>query len=350
MKLLFASDYRTHPHPKVMQFITAACIHPTGGNYGEEEVTDQALGNLRWHFGEESTAFFVSNGSAANQLALDTLLERPYESVICAEESHINVHECGAMERFGFKLLPVTTRDGKIHPESLSGFIDHRKDIHRTYPKVVSISNATEIGTVYSLKELRAIGRWAHKHDFLFHIDGARLSNAAVHLGCDNLGEITFDIGADAVTLGATKNGGMLGDAVIFPNKKLANIAVRLHKQHGQLCARQHILSTQFSALYDCGLWAKNAGNANRMATLLAQRCKEEFGLNPVYEVQSNAVFVKLPQTVIEGLLEEADFHPWDSSKGIVRWMCSWSTTKEEVNSFIELIRAEMNKENAHGS
>ncbi|MCC2631988.1 MAG: ltaE [Patescibacteria group bacterium] len=350
MKLSFASDYHTNPHPHVMKAMADAGSKPTSGAYGEEAITKEAVRSLEHRFGEGSVTFFVSNGSAANQLALDTLLERPYESVICAEKSHINVHECGGIERLGFKLLTVPTKDGKITLDELNALLDHRKDIHRTYPKVVSISNVTEIGTVYLLEELRAIGRWAHKYNFLFHIDGARLSNAAVHLRRRCLAEITFDIGADAVTLGATKNGGAFADGVIFHNKKLANIAVRLHKQHGQLCARQHFLSAQLLALYGTDLWAENAGNANRMATLLAKRCKEEFDLGPVYKVQSNAVFVKLPQGVIERLLEKADFYIWDPLEGIVRWTCSWSTTKEEVNSFIELIRAEMNKENAHGS
>lgn len=336
----FASDYRCKPHPAVVEAVMKACADATDRSYGEDKITRQATEILAHHFGGNVAVFFVSNGTAANRLALQTVLQHPFSAVICTDDAHINTTECGAIESLGYKLLTMPLcRAAKINPLFTDCYLAQRRDIHLTYPQVLSISNATELGAVYSLDELRLIGDFAKEKQLALHIDGARLSNAAAHLGVNNLAEISLAIGADAVTLGGTKNGGMMGDAVIFRNPDLAEIATRLHKQQGQLGARMQCIAAQFTALFTDDLWLKNARNANAMAALLAERCQRELGITADYPMDSNAVFVALPREIIPKLLEETDFYTWNENTNTVRWMCAWDTTEEEVDALIKLVK-----------
>lgn len=335
----FASDYRCKPHPSIVEAVVKACADATSSSYGEDQTTRHATELLKHHFGGDAIVFFVSNGTAANRLALQTTLAHSYSAVISTEYAHVNTAECGAIESLGHKVLPVPTQDGKLDLQHVMNYLAQRRDIHLTYPQVLSISNATELGSVYSLDELRQIGAFARDHKLVLHIDGARLSNAAAYLGARNLTEVSLAVGAGVITLGGTKNGGMMGDVVIFRDPVLADVATRLHKQQGQLCARMHCIAAQFIAFFTDELWLKNAQHSNAMATLLAEKCLRELDLKPVYPVDSNAVFVTLPSDVIAKMLKETDFYIWDERAGTVRWMCSWETTEEDVGSLIKLAK-----------
>lgn len=337
----FFADYECRPHPSVAEAIAKACSSKVDGPYGQDKTTRRATETIQSFFGGRLTCFFVSSGTAANRLALSTLLCHSIESVICSKLAHINTFEAGAIESLGHKLLTFVPRNGKVKfLQSIEALLKQRSDTHLTYPSVLSVSNATEVGTVYTYEELGYLGHYAHDNDLKFHIDGARLSNAAAHLNVKNLFHLSFGINADAVTMGGAKNGGGLGDLVIFRDSALAKkVAARLHKQQGQLCPRVHLIAAQFDALFTNNLWFQNAQGANMMATLLAERCTNEMDLPPLYPVQSNAVFLKLPRASILSLKEEAGIPPWDEKKNVVRFMSAWDTTTRDVDDLVCLVK-----------
>lgn len=341
----FASDYHCKPHPAVVKAVVQAMEEEPSGTYGADDVTLRAEELLQEYFGEHTSILFVANGTAANRLALQTILNRPYHSVIATSDSHINTHEGGALESLGHKILPISTNNGKVDPKKLFAYLHKEDDVHLTLPHVLSISNATEVGTVYLPKELEHIRESTRSKELLLHIDGARLANAFVSCGVSHLTDerLKMEADADAITVGGTKNGGIMGDAVILSHHhsyhSLADVALRIRKQQGQLCPRMHVIAAQFIALFTDDLWLKNARQSNTMASLLADRCMYEIGLKPVYPVQSNAVFVKLPKETISNLLQKTEFYVWDRTEGIVRWMCSWDTTEKDVDEFINLVK-----------
>lgn len=338
----FASDYLCKPHPAVVQAIVNACSEAADGSYGQDSITEAAARHLSLQFGSASIyPFFVSNGTAANRLALQTVLTRPYESVLCSEYAHINTAEGGALESLGHKMITVPTTNGKIKVAVLDSFVRKQKDIHVAYPRVLSISNPTELGTIYHEDELEVIGNYAWSNNLILHIDGARLSNAAAAWNVDSLVPLISSTKGVVLTLGATKNGGMLGDAVIFFEHREAKVALRLQKQHGQLNARTHCIAAQVAALYSKNIWRENAANANRMAKLLAERCRA-LGFSEKYPVESNAVFVRLPHELIPKLRKKTPFYVWDEAEGIVRFMCSWEHTEDDVEELIQLIKDTM--------
>lgn len=338
----FASDYRCQPHPAVVQAVVNACSEAADNSYGGDSITEAAARHLSLQFGSATIyPFFVSNGTAANRLALQTVLTRPYESVLCSEYAHINTAEAGALESLGHKVIPMPTIDGKIEVGVLDRYVRYQKDIHLTYPRVLSISNPTELGTVYHEDELEVIGNYAWSNNLILHIDGARLSNAAAAWNVDSLAPLISSTKGVVLTLGATKNGGMLGDAVIFFEHREAKVALRLQKQHGQLSARTHLIAAQVAALYSKNIWRENAANANQMAKLLAERCRT-LGFSEEYPVESNAIFVRLPHKLIPKLQKKTPFYVWDEAEGIVRWMCSWDTTEGDVHEFVQLIKQTM--------
>jgi threonine aldolase len=268
-----------------------------------------------------------------------------YNSIICAETSHIHVDECGAPEKFtGCKLLPVETKNGKLTIEGISKHMYGFGFEHHAQPKVISITQASEMGTVYSVEEIREIADYAHQKGLLLHMDGARISNAAVSLGM-NFREFTGYVGVDILSFGGTKNGMMYGEAVVFFNKDLASDFKYRRKQGMQLASKMRFISAQFLAFLENDLWKKNAEHSNRMAKLLEQEVRKIPGIQITQKVEANGVFAILPKKLIPELQKEYFFYVWDENRGEVRWMTSFDTQEEDIMGFVELLRRSM----AHG-
>ena len=333
----FASDNHAGAHPEVLDALVAANAGHTGA-YGGDPWTERVEALFRSHFGPGARGFCVFNGSGANVTALDSLT-RSFEAVICTETAHMNVDECGAPERVaGAKLYTVATEHGKLEPADVGRWEARRGDDHHAQQRIVSITQSTELGTVYTPDETRAIADTAHELGMLLHIDGARLANAAAALDA-GLGELTTQCGADVVSFGATKNGLAFGDAVVFLRPELADGFEFVRKQLGQLASKMRFLSAQFEALLGgAELWRRNAAHANAMASRLADAVRDLPGLEIVHPVQANGVFARLPHEAITKLLAELPgeppFHVWDEPGDVVRWMCAWDTTPEDVDEF----------------
>src|SRR5215207_1146004 len=269
----FASDNHAGVHPRVMDTLRTA-NHGHAVAYGDDVYTETAVGLFRERFGEGAEVFFVFGGTGANVSAL-AALTRPFEAIICAETAHVNVDECGAPEKFtGCKLLLVPTPDGKLRVEQIKPLLSGIGVEHHVQPRVISISQATEMGTVYNKQELKTLADFAHDHDMLLHVDGARLANAAVSLNT-NLKEITADAGVDVLSFGGTKNGMMYGEAVIFFDKKLAADFKYIRKQGMHLPSKMRFISAQFESLLSGDLWKRSAMHANRMAQMLASELEK---------------------------------------------------------------------------
>ncbi len=289
----FASDNVAGIHPEVLAAISEV-NHGHVVAYGDDPVTAAAVARMREHLGDHVEVFFVFNGTGANLIGLQTML-RPWENVMCAESAHINVDECGAPERIlGSKLVDIPTPDGKLTPELVRAAYLGKGDQHHVQPKVVSITQSTEFGTLYSLDELRGLADTAHELDMYLHVDGARISNAAASLGV-SLRATTADVGVDALSFGGTKNGLMGGEAVVFFRPELADQAAFIRKQQLQLSSKTRFISAQFLALLDNDLWHRNASHANTMAQRLFQAVKDVPGVHVTRQVQANSVFATLP-------------------------------------------------------
>jgi threonine aldolase len=287
-------------------------------------------------FGEHASAFFLFNGTGANVVSLRAACRR-FEGVICAETAHLNVDECGAPEAIaGLKLLTVPGVDGKLTPATVESRIARIGDEHAVQPRAVSISQCTELGTLYTPAETRALADLAHEHDLILHIDGARLSNAAAALEL-SLAEVA--VGADVLSFGGTKNGLLGAEAVVLLNPELAHDFLYIRKQSMQLASKMRFLAAQFDALLTDGLWQRSAGNANGMAARLAAALAGVPGLTITRPVETNAVFATLPPAVTESLQRDFPFYVWDEHAGEVRWMCSWDTTEEDVDEFATAVR-----------
>jgi len=332
----FASDNNAGVHPKVLQAMAAA----NGGHvvgYGDDRYTEAAVGKFKQHFGSDIEVFIVFNGTAANCLSLKALTES-YQAVICAEAAHIYTDECGAPEKFtGCKLIPIPTADGKLTVEAVRHAYHGIGDQHHVQPRVISITQVTEMGTVYTPREIRDLARFAHDHNMFLHMDGARIANAAVNLGL-TLREATRDLGVDVLSFGGTKNGAMGAEAVVFFNRKFSRDFLYRRKQGMQLASKMRFISAQFEALLTNDLWRKNAQHANRMAGLL----EEEVGRIPkvkiVYKVEANGVFAQIPRRAIAKLQKRYFFYVWDESRSVVRWMCSFDTTEQDVKRFARFV------------
>lgn len=332
----FASDNHAGAHPQVLEALVAA-NEGHASAYGDDPLTAAVRERFREHFGPDTEAFVVFNGSGANVSSIDAVT-RSYESVICTEQAHMNVDECGAPERLaGAKLLAVATEHGKLVPEDLGRWEQRRGDDHFPQPRLVSITQATELGTVYTREETRAIAAAAHDLGLLVHVDGARLANAAAALGA-SLGELTTDCGVDLVSFGGTKNGLVLGEAVVFCRPGLGEGFAFVRKQLGQLASKMRFISAQFEALLTDDLWLRNARHANEMAARLSGRVAGLDGLEIIHPVDANAIFARLPRAGIDRLLAEwpyeQPFYVWDEADDVVRWMCSWDTRSEDVDEF----------------
>jgi threonine aldolase len=333
----FASDNTAGVHPEVLAAISAANDGHVPA-YGHDSYTERAAAVFRDHFGDSARMWLVSNGSAANVLGLQAVT-RPHHAVICAEGAHINVDECGAPERFtGCKLIPVATADGKIRPGDITRQLHSVGDEHRVQPRVVSITQATELGTVYSAEEIRALAETAHGHGLLVHLDGARIANAAVSLG-GSFRSFTTDAGVDVLSFGGTKNGLMGAEAIVFLNGLDPEEMPYIRKQGMQLASKMRFLAAQFLALLGTDLWRRNAGQANRMARLLAEQVHDMPGVTMTQPVEANGVFVRVPPIHIPALRERGFFHVWNTETTEVRWMTAWDTTEEHVERFAAGLR-----------
>jgi threonine aldolase len=338
----FASDNNAGVHPEILKAIEQVNEGHVVA-YGDDKYTSQAISRLKDIFGQDTEAWFVFIGTAANVLGLSALT-RSFHSIICAESSHIHNDECGAPEKWsGCKLLTVPTTDGKITVEGISR---HYHDIdfeHHSQPRVISITQATEMGTVYSLEEIRMITGYAHSNNMLVHMDGARISNAAAGLNT-GLKELTAGTGIDVLSFGGTKNGLMYGEAIIFFDRKFAENFKYLRKQGMQLASKMRFIAAQFDRYTRDDFWLKNARHANRMAKLLEDKVRSIPGVRITQKVEANAVFAAIPPEVIEPLQKEYFFYIWNESASEVRWMCSYDTTEEDVDSFAACIREKINR------
>jgi threonine aldolase len=328
----FASDNYAGAHPDIL----AALADANQGHavsYGADPWTARAEEVLRGHFGAQAQALLVFNGSGANILALRAAC-RPWEAVICTDDAHVNVDEGGAPERIaGVKLLTVATPDGKLTPDAMLTRVTRVGNEHAVQPRVVTITQSTELGTRYTPEEIAGLARAAHDRGLLLHLDGARLANAAAGLGA-TLSETTTEVGVDVLSLGGTKNGMVLGEAVVFLDPALAEGARHLRKQTLQLASKGRFLAAQFVAMYEGDLWRRNAGHANAMAARLAGRLARIPDVTITHRVEANGVFAVMPPEAADAVRPSWPFYTWNEVTGEVRLMCSWDTTLDEVDAF----------------
>jgi threonine aldolase len=337
MKKGFASDNNSGVHPAILKAIENANIgHATG--YGDDPYTQKAIEIFREKFGGETEVFFVFNGTGANVLGLSTVT-KSFNSIICAETAHIQEDECGAPEKFtGCKLLPVEPVNGKLTPELVQPHLRGFDFEHHPQPGVISISQATEMGTIYQPNEIIALAGLAHKNNMLLHMDGARIANAAVALDMD-FREFTKDCGVDVLSFGGTKNGMMLGEAVLFFNPGLTKFTKYIRKQSMQLYSKMRFVSAQFIAYLENDLWKENASHSNNMARLLETEVAKIPEIKLTQPVEANGVFAIVPPEIIAPLKERFFFYMWNEAISEVRWMTSFDTTEKEIFEFTALIK-----------
>lgn len=332
----FASDNNAGVHPDILKAISAANQGHVVG-YGDDAYTHSAQALFKKQLGEDIEVFFVFNGTAANCLSLKALTNS-YHAVICAEGAHIYVDECGAPEKFtGCKLVPIPAKDGKLTVEVVQSACHGIGDEHHVQPKVVSITQATEVGTVYRPNEVRALADFAHDHGMFLHVDGARIANAVAAQGL-NLRQATRDLGIDVLSFGATKNGALGAEAVVFFNPELAANFKFYRKQGMQLASKMRFISAQFEELFTNDLWLQNARHANRMAQLLKREVSKIPQVKIIYNVEANGVFAQIPRKAIAKLQKHYFFYVWNDAQSVVRWMCSWDTTADDVKQFAEFV------------
>lgn len=338
----FASDNYAGAHPEILAALAVA----NGGHqsaYGADDYTEHLQRVMRSHFGGLAHAYPVFNGTGANVVALQALTDR-WGAVITTDTAHIHVDECGAPERVGgIKLLPVPTEDGKLTPELIDREAYGWEDEHRAMPQVVSITQGTELGTLYTPDEIRALCEHAHGHGMLVHLDGARLANASAALDVP-MRALTNVPGVDVLSFGGTKNGMLFGEAVVVLNPDAVRRMKHVRKLSMQLPSKTRFVSVQLEALLAGDLWLRNARHANAMAARLAAGAREVPGVRILHPVRANAVFARLPHEVSERLQKRYRFYFWDEAAGDVRWMCSFDTTEEDVDGFLAALREEMGR------
>lgn len=336
----FASDNYAGIHPEVLAALAAANAgHQVA--YGDDDITAALAAAVREYFGSQAAVYPVFNGTGANVVALQAMTRR-WEAVICATSAHVNVDEGGAPEHIaGLKLWTIPTPDGKLTPELIDTQAWGFGDVHRAQPSVVTITQSTELGTVYTVDELAAVVDHAHALDMGVHLDGARIANAAASLGV-GFAEFTTAIGVDVVSFGGTKNGAMLGEAVIVLNPDRAPGVDFLRKSSMQLASKMRFVSAQLLALLTDDLWHRNAAHANAMARALESRVRAIEGVTVVRPVQANAVFAILPAAVTARLQQRFRFYTWNHATGEVRWMCAWDTTPADIDAFADAVAQEL--------
>lgn len=333
----FASDNTAPAHPAVLAALTTA-NHGEAPAYGEDGRTARALDWLRERFGAAAEAALVWNGTGANVVALRTAL-RPWQAVICAEQAHINLDECGAPELMtGCKLIDLPTEHAKLHPDQVRDAVRNIGNQHNVQPRVVSITQSTECGTVYTRDELGVLCDVAHGLGLVVHVDGARLGNAAAALELP-LHEFTTDVGVDVLSFGITKNGALGAEAVVVLNPALAGELAWLRKQSAQLASKMRFLAAQLLALAEDDRWLANARHANAMAQRLARAVSDLPGVRITHPVESNAVFAVISASAREALQRDFQFYLWDDHTGEVRWMTNWATATEDVDELAAAVR-----------
>ncbi|HEV3172994.1 MAG TPA: low specificity L-threonine aldolase [Actinocrinis sp.] len=338
----FASDNYAGVHPQILDALALA----NGGHqvsYGEDVYTESLQQVFKHHFGPAAHAYPVFNGTGANVVALQSMTER-WDSVICAESAHINVDECGAPEKVaGLKLLTLPTPDGKLTPELVDRHAWGWGDEHRAQPRVVALTQSTELGTCYTPEEIAALCDQAHQHGMKVYLDGARLANAAATLGLP-LKQFTNDVGVDVLSFGGTKNGMMLGEAIVVLDPDAARGMQFLRKAAMQLSSKMRFVSVQFEALLGSDLWLRNATHANAMTQRLYAEVKDLPGLEVVRTPQANALFAILPAEVTERLQKRFRFYTWNEHTGEVRWMTAFDTTEADIDTFAAAIAEELRR------
>jgi threonine aldolase len=338
MRRGFASDNNSGVHPAIFKAMLDANQGHVRG-YGDDPYTAKAIALFRDTFGSDTEVFFVFNGTGANILGLSSVTHS-FNSIICAETAHIEEDECGAPEKFtGCKLLPVKPVGGKLTPELVEHHLKGFGFEHHSQPKVISISQATEMGTVYQPKEIRALADLAHSHKMYLHMDGARIANAAVSL---NMGfkAITKDCGVDILSFGGTKNGMMMGEAVLFFNPELTPHTKYLRKQCMQLFSKMRFIGAQFQAYFEDDLWKETASQSNKMARYLRDEVSKIPQVEITQPVEANGVFARIPKDIIENLQQHFFFYVWNEKDSEVRWMTTFDTTETEIREFVVLLKS----------
>jgi threonine aldolase len=329
----FASDNISGVHPQIMNAIVGANQDHAAG-YGKDEWSHRADDTFCEIFGENIIPYFVFNGTGANTIALQAAT-RPFNSILCASTAHIYTDECGAPTHLtSTQLITIETPDGKLSPKLLLPHLHGFGEQHHSQQKVVYISQSTELGTIYSPEEISAICDCAHSYNMYVHVDGSRLANACARLG-KNMREISRDCGVDILSLGGTKNGMMMGEAVIAFRPELAENLKYIRKQSTQLYSKMRYLSAQFIEYFHNGLWLENAKNANAMADYMAEQIRPLPGIQFTQKVDANSLFLTMPEKAIRKMLEKHHFYVRNEAIGEIRLVCSWDTTKEDIDIFV---------------
>jgi threonine aldolase len=332
----FASDNNAGVHPEVLAAITSANEGHVVG-YGDDPYTESAKKKFEEHFGTGIEVYFTFNGTGANVLGLQALT-RPYNAILCSDYAHICVDECGAPEKHtGCKLIPLPHQDGKITVDAVKHAYHGIGDQHHVQAKVVSITQSTEMGTVYTPEEIQALARFAHERDMFLHMDGARIANAAASMR-QTLRQATRDLGVDVLSFGGTKNGMMGGEAVVFFDKSLSADFLYLRKQGMQLASKMRFIAVQFEALLTNDLWRRSAEHANQMARVLEVEVRKIPQVRIAWPVEANGVFAQIPSYAVEKIKERYFFYPWVEEQCIVRWMCSFDTTEKDIKDFAQVV------------
>lgn len=333
----FGSDNHAGTHPQILQ----ALLQANEGHvpsYGTDPVSRQAIEEIQKHFGSQALVFFVFNGTAANVTALRAIT-RPSQAILCSDVSHLHLDECGAPEFMtGCKLLTLPTENGKIRKESLEEALIRQGDQHYAQARVLSLTQPTELGTTYSLAELKSLIAWAKSHRLFVHIDGARLANAAFTLNC-SFSELTTELGVDVVSFGGTKNGLMMGEVVIFLNRSLGEDFKYIRKQSAQLPSKSRFIAAQFLAYFQNNLWFEIARHSCQMAQYLYSQTQDLPQVRIREAPQSNAVFAKIPSAWVKPLREKFFFYVWDEKTFECRWMTSWDTQKDDIDQFVQALK-----------
>ncbi len=332
----FSSDNNAGVHPEILEAI-ARVNQGHVVAYGDDPYTRSAIKKFEEHFGPDIAVFFTFNGTGANVLSLQALT-RSFHSVLCSDYAHVYTDECGAPEKHtGCKLIPLPHHDGKIALDSVRHAYHGIGDEHHAQPRVISITQSTEMGTVYQTEEIQALARFAHEHGMFLHVDGARLANAAASLN-QTLRQATRDLGVDVLSFGGTKNGIMGGEAVVFFHPEHGHDFLYLRKQSMQLASKMRFIAAQFEALLTNDLWRRSAEHANRMARVLEKEIRGIPGVKVVWKVEANGVFVQIPHHAIERIKHHYFFYTWIEEESIVRWMCSFDTTEDDIQTFAAVV------------
>lgn len=345
LKNTFTSDAYNGIHPTILEAIITA-----NQSYAHENINQKVQTLFKEHFGSESNTFFVCTGTAANVLGLSTML-KPYQGIICADYAHLHVDERGAPEHYlGSKLLVVQSENGKIAIKDIQELYmneTYAQDCYKVQPKVILITQPTEYGAVYTAQEIKKLTDFAHNNGMLVHMDGARLAIAAAYLNT-TLAALSKDVGIDVLSFGGTKQGMMMGDAVIFFNKELARDFEAIQIQGMQRASKMHFIEAQFIALLSNELWLKNAQHANTMASLLAQQLSGIPGITISKPVQSNAVFAIMDPQIIERLQKRYFFYIWSPAQSEVRFITSWNTSEKDITDFAAFVTHVINAQESN--